>query len=144
MKFYFYGRQERARGRGGGWMLLRRRVRGGEGMYEQTTGRRRRESPLLLISSAFRPPPPDHLPILPIFLSLSPSLFLPFHRGVSRPLACASSLALTENHARSRSRFLDCGPPYSLRPFNSIATLFYNAATRADENGSRDGSYNAC
>ena len=114
-------------------------------MSERTTGpKETRESPLLLISSAFLHPFP--YPCVSLYLPLSHSshLSLP-HRGVSRSLANAIStlfrprlarvrararvLALTGNLARPRSRFLAAARLiYALRPFNSIATPFYNAA----------------
>lgn len=105
---------------------------------EQTTGRRRRESPLLLISSAFLPS------------SRSPSLY----RCRRHPPYFASRHSTSSRYASSLARVLTltlksrlvaislshCGPPYSLRPFNSIATPFYNAGAPCSENGSHDSS----
>lgn len=101
-----------------------------------------RESPLLLISSAFLlPSRAFHSVSVLIVLPLTPA-----SRCVSRPLtlryrfstpARARSLS-RRNLARSRSRFL--ATLLALRPFNSIATPFYNAAAPCSANESHDGS----
>lgn len=96
-----------------------------------------RESPLLLISSAFLPP--SRAGSVSLYLRPHRSPPSAPHRGVfhvlSRyaalfhPRVRACSLSRARNLARSRSRSLGLRPAlFALRPFNSIATLFYNAA----------------
>lgn len=131
MKFYFYGRQERARALGAA--LCGRKER-----CERTTGRRRRE----------REPSSSHfLRLSSPFPSRSVSLYLrprrPTPRPASRRAVSRSSLATPRfsTLARARACSLAGISPgrdlafslrpalFVLRPFNSIATSFYNAAT---------------
>lgn len=113
---------------------------------ERTTGRRRRESPLLLISSAFLPPSRTRA-----FHSISVLIVLP--PRPPQPWCFTSSLATLRfsTLARARARSLAGISPgrdlafslrpalFALRPFNSIATPFYNAAAPCNANGSHDG-----
>lgn len=94
--------------------------------------------PVVLAASHRYPPRP------PADALSSPSLAL-FHTHIynihiytlslsfslAHSLVCSlTGISLSRDLAQSRSRS-HCGPPYSLRPFNSIATPFYNAAIRA-------------
>jgi len=111
--------------------LRREGVRRG---YEQTTGRRRRESPLLLISSAFFTPSLSTSSLALSSLPRRPSRFGFGSRSSLSPFLSLPPSPAFPRSPESRSaatRFPRCGPPYSLRPFNSIATPFYNAVARA-------------
>lgn len=74
------------------------------------------------------------LPI-PVTLSLSSSPFLlriaAFHILSRYAFSLARVLTLTLKSRLFAISLSHCGPPYSLRPFNSIATPFYNAGARA-------------